>query len=129
VQGYFNYDAVPGNLASLNSFRQEVSKRWFYALRRRGQKHPIAWERFGPLIARWLPIPTHLQTVLVEAAKMAPRLSPALAQLYDQAKQKGNANRNSGGGTEAGGVFDGHRSPPGGFSCRGAGRPRRSVKR
>ena len=35
----------------------------------------------------------HLQTVLVEAAKMAPRLSPALAQLYDQAKQKGNANR------------------------------------
>src|SRR5208283_2788085 len=26
----------------------------------------------------------HLQTVLVEAAKMAPRLSPALAQLYDQ---------------------------------------------
>jgi transposase len=34
-----------------------------------------------------------LQTVLVEAAKMAPRLSPALAQLYDQAKQKGNANR------------------------------------
>jgi transposase len=34
-----------------------------------------------------------LQTVLVEAAKTAPRLSPALAQLYDQAKQKGNANR------------------------------------
>jgi transposase len=34
-----------------------------------------------------------LQTVLVEAAKMAPRLSPAPAQLYDQAKQKGNANR------------------------------------
>ncbi len=31
--------------------------------------------------------------MLVEAAKMAPRLSPALAQLYDQAKQKGNANR------------------------------------
>jgi predicted acyltransferase len=25
VQGYFNYHAVPGNLASLNSFRQEVS--------------------------------------------------------------------------------------------------------
>jgi transposase len=24
---------------------------------------------------------------------MAPRLSPALAQLYDQATQKGNANR------------------------------------
>jgi len=35
----------------------------------------------------------HLQTVLVEAAKFAPRLSPVLAQVYDQAKQKGNANR------------------------------------
>ena len=73
----------------------------------------------------------HLQTVLVEAAKMAPRLSPALAQLYDQAKQKGNAeSRNPGGGTEAGGVFDGHRSPPGqGFLVVETGGPRRSVKR
>ena len=35
----------------------------------------------------------HLQTVLIEAAKMAPRNSPALAMLYDQEKQKGNANR------------------------------------
>jgi transposase len=35
----------------------------------------------------------HLQTTLVEAAKMAPRNSPALAMLYDQEKQKGNANR------------------------------------
>jgi hypothetical protein len=31
--------------------------------------------------------------VLVEAAKMAPRLSPELALLYDREKQKGNANR------------------------------------
>jgi transposase len=35
----------------------------------------------------------HLQCVLVEAAKMAPRLSPELALLYDREKQKGNANR------------------------------------
>ena len=35
----------------------------------------------------------HLQTTLIEAAKMAPRNSPALAMLYDQEKQKGNANR------------------------------------
>jgi RNA-directed DNA polymerase len=28
VQGYFNYHAVPGNFASLQSFRREVSKRW-----------------------------------------------------------------------------------------------------
>ncbi len=35
----------------------------------------------------------HLQCVLVEAAKMAPRLSPELALLYDRERQKGNANR------------------------------------
>src|SRR6266436_3425646 len=35
----------------------------------------------------------HLQTVLIEAAKMAPRNSPDLAMLYDREKQKGNANR------------------------------------
>jgi transposase len=35
----------------------------------------------------------HLQTTLIEAAKMAPRYSPELALLYDQEKQKGNANR------------------------------------
>jgi transposase len=35
----------------------------------------------------------HLQTTLVEAAKMAPRNSPELAMIYDKEKQKGNANR------------------------------------
>jgi transposase len=35
----------------------------------------------------------HLQTTLIEAAKMAPRNSSQLAMLYDKEKQKGNANR------------------------------------
>jgi transposase len=35
----------------------------------------------------------HLQTTLIEAAKMAHRNSSALAMLYDKEKQKGNANR------------------------------------
>jgi hypothetical protein len=35
----------------------------------------------------------HLQTTLIEAAKMAPRNSPELAMLYDKEKQKGNPNR------------------------------------
>ena len=60
VQGYFNYHAVPGNLASLSSFRLEVSKRWLRALRRRGQKHPMTWVRLRPVIERWLPLPTLL---------------------------------------------------------------------
>jgi RNA-directed DNA polymerase len=57
VQGYFNYHAVPGNLASLRCFRHEVSKRWFCALRRRGQKRPMTWARLNSYIARWLPLP------------------------------------------------------------------------
>ena len=35
----------------------------------------------------------HLQTTLIEAAKMALRNSPHLAIIYDREKQKGNANR------------------------------------
>ncbi len=35
----------------------------------------------------------HLQTMLIEAAKMAPRNSPDLAMIYDREKQRGNANR------------------------------------
>jgi transposase len=35
----------------------------------------------------------HLQTTLIEAAKMAPRYSPDLAMLYDKESHKGNANR------------------------------------
>jgi transposase len=35
----------------------------------------------------------HLQTTLIEAAKMAPRISPDLAMLYEREKQKGNSNR------------------------------------
>jgi len=35
----------------------------------------------------------HLQTTLIEAAKMAPRYSPTLSLLYDREKQRGNSNR------------------------------------
>jgi transposase len=35
----------------------------------------------------------HLQTTLIEAAKMAPRHSPDLAMLYEKESHKGNANR------------------------------------
>jgi hypothetical protein len=35
----------------------------------------------------------HIQRVLVEAAKLAPRQDHALALVYEREKQKGNANR------------------------------------
>src|ERR1700731_3950619 len=35
----------------------------------------------------------HLQSMLIEAAKLAPRWNPELALVYEQEKQKGNRNR------------------------------------
>ena len=58
----------------------------------------VVWgrEEFGNTVQR-TPLSKqrnkHLQTTLIEAAKMAPRNSPELAMLYDKEKQKGNANR------------------------------------
>ena len=55
VQGYFNYHAVPGSMDSLNSFRAQVIWRWYRALRRRSQRDRMTWERFWPLVDRWIP--------------------------------------------------------------------------
>jgi RNA-directed DNA polymerase len=55
VQGYFNYHAVPGNMDSLNSFRAQVIWRWYRALQRRSQRNRMTWERFWPLVDRWIP--------------------------------------------------------------------------
>jgi RNA-directed DNA polymerase len=55
VQGHFNYHAVPGNMDSLKSFRTQVIWQWYRALWRRSQKGRLTWERFGPLVALWIP--------------------------------------------------------------------------
>ncbi len=67
MQGYFNYYAVPGNLASLRRFRFEVRKRWLHVIRRRSQRRGMTWELLERLAAQWLPLPkilhpyTHLR--------------------------------------------------------------------
>jgi RNA-directed DNA polymerase len=60
VQGYFTYHTVPGNLASLRSFRLQVIRRWMRALRRRSQKSRMTWPRLVALAERWLPEPSIL---------------------------------------------------------------------
>jgi group II intron reverse transcriptase/maturase len=57
VQGYFNYHAVPGNFATLRTYRREVARMWLRALRRRSQKHRLTWERFGQIVDQYLPKP------------------------------------------------------------------------
>jgi hypothetical protein len=62
--GYFNYHAVPGNLASLRSFRLQVIRRWMCALRRRSQKSRMTWPRLVAIADRWLPKPSILHPYL-----------------------------------------------------------------
>ncbi len=57
VQGYFNYHAVPGNFASLWSFRFEVRKRWLRVIRRRSQRSGMTWELLEVFATQWLPVP------------------------------------------------------------------------
>ena len=57
VRGYFNYHAVPGNFASLQSFRLEVSKRWLRVIQRRSQKSRMSWKQLAGFVKQWLPVP------------------------------------------------------------------------
>ena len=52
VTGYFRYFAVPGNIDALESFWTQVLRTWLMALRRRGQKHRLTWDVFGPRVGR-----------------------------------------------------------------------------
>ena len=60
VHGYFNYYAVPGNLASLGVFPDRVLALWWRTIRRRSQKRRISWTRILVLAQRWFPLPQAL---------------------------------------------------------------------
>ena len=56
VQGHLNYFAVPGNRRSTDTFRTQVIRAWFTALRRRSHKaRKLTWERFKRLVKTWIP--------------------------------------------------------------------------
>jgi RNA-directed DNA polymerase len=55
VRGYFAYYAVPGNARALQTFRTQVTRHWYRALRRRSQRTRLTWERMNRLLTRWLP--------------------------------------------------------------------------
>jgi len=56
LRGYYQYHAVPGNLAVLSRFRHQVARLWFRALSQRSQRRPN-WKKLGPIFDYWLPIP------------------------------------------------------------------------
>jgi hypothetical protein len=57
VRGYFNYHAIPGNMAALEAFRTQAVRAWLHALRRRSQRARMLWERFGKFADYWIPKP------------------------------------------------------------------------
>jgi hypothetical protein len=59
VRGHLAYYAVPGNSQALRAFRDQVTRHWFTALRRRSQRDHLDWQRMGRLSNKWLP-PAHI---------------------------------------------------------------------
>ena len=55
VRGHMAYYAVPGNVQAVAAFRDEVTRHWFKALRRRSQRTTVNWTRMSRIEARWLP--------------------------------------------------------------------------
>ncbi len=55
LRGHTAYYAVPGNIAAVQAFRDQVTWHWLRTLRRRSQKHRVTWQRMKGIEARWLP--------------------------------------------------------------------------
>jgi RNA-directed DNA polymerase len=57
VTGYYQYHAVPGNIDQLRIFRNRVNRLWRNVLVRRSQTARKKWEKFTPVLDRWVPPP------------------------------------------------------------------------
>jgi group II intron reverse transcriptase/maturase len=57
VRGYYNYHAVPGNFPRMRSFRHDVIRNWWQAVRRRGQR-VLRREAFERIVAQFIPAAT-----------------------------------------------------------------------
>lgn len=57
ITGHMNYYGVPGNGKAVRAFRNQATRHWRHALRRRSQKTRLTWERMNRLARRWIPLP------------------------------------------------------------------------
>jgi RNA-directed DNA polymerase len=55
LRGHTAYYGLPSNWPRLDSFRREVTRRWYRVLYRRSQRH-LTWEQFNKLLVRF-PLP------------------------------------------------------------------------
>ncbi len=65
--GHFNYFGVNGNYRHLARLLHVTKRVWYKWLRRRGQRRPLSWRRFGELLKRH-PLPTPRIVVRIWAA-------------------------------------------------------------
>jgi RNA-directed DNA polymerase len=54
-----SYYGMPMNSPAIGAFRKAVSRLWQKVLKRRSQKHDLAWDRMKRLVARHIP-PTRI---------------------------------------------------------------------
>lgn len=52
VRGHMAYYAVPGNFRAVAAFRDQVTRHWYKALRRRSQRTTAGWARMNRIVAR-----------------------------------------------------------------------------
>ena len=57
VAGWYNYHAVPTNIAALSAFQHHVGNLWRRALQRRSQRDCTTWAKMRGIADRWLPSP------------------------------------------------------------------------
>jgi len=56
LRGHMAYYAVPGNTQAVAAFRDQLTRHWLQALRRRSQKgRRLTWARMDRIQKRWLP--------------------------------------------------------------------------
>jgi RNA-directed DNA polymerase len=55
VRGHLAYYSVPGNIHQVTAFRDQLVRHWYRALRRRGQRHRLNWQKMRRHAERWLP--------------------------------------------------------------------------
>jgi RNA-directed DNA polymerase len=66
--GHFNYFGVNGNHRNLVRLVCVTTRVWYKWLRRRGQRRPLSWQRFGALLKRY-PLPEPRIVVRIWAAR------------------------------------------------------------
>jgi RNA-directed DNA polymerase len=76
VNGFYNYHGVPGNLDSLELFRQRLRRLWRHSLGRRGNKR-MSWTRFMRRCDSYFPQPRNLHPYPYQRFDVAhPRWEP-----------------------------------------------------